>query len=114
VTAHAAARALPRRQRKHNLLLASQLARGQVVGAFDDLAGRADAVAYRVLQVRAWLSSPLAWMVGGVAVTLAMRVTLRRGGRTLRLLRWGWLAWRVAAPALASYRARGRPERRAA
>ncbi len=83
-----------RDRRKRDLLLASQLARAQAVGAFDELAVRTDAVAYRVMQVRAWLGSPLAWIVAGAFGTLVLRLPLR-GGRAAQLLRWGWLAWRA-------------------
>ena len=111
MTMQGAGPALRRSQRKQDLLLASQLARGQAVGAFNELAGRADAVVHRVQQLRAWFSSPLVWMAGSALGTVALRAGLRRRGRTLRLVRWGWLAWRVwrvwrsAAPALARYRA---------
>lgn len=98
-----------RDQRKQDLLLASQLARGQVIASVNDLSGRADRVARRVLQVRLWLSSPLGLAAGGAAAALVLGVARRRA-RSLRLLRWGWLAWRLwrgAAPALARYRNAG-------
>jgi hypothetical protein len=98
--------ALQRDRRKQDLLLASQLARGQVVGAFDELADRADVVVDRVVRVRMWLSNPLAWTAGSVAGALMLGVALRRvrGGGVLR---WAWLAWkfwRSAGPVLALYR----------
>lgn len=92
-----------RHARKQDLLLASALARGQVVAGFDELAGRADTLAARAVRAYAWLSSPLARTVGAAAGALLLGVTLRRV-RAVPLLRWGWLAWRVwqtAAPALA-------------
>jgi hypothetical protein len=100
---------LQRSRRKQDLLLASQLARDQAAGAFDELADRADGVALRVAQVRAWLSSPQARTVATIAGALVLTVALR-GVRALRLLRWSWLAiglWRSAAPALARFRAAG-------
>jgi hypothetical protein len=98
-----------REQRKQNLLLASRLARGQVIVAFDEVGERADMVAYRVARVRAWLSSPLVWTAGSALGGLVLAVALRRV-RIVRLLRWGWLGWRFwrgAAPVLARYRALG-------
>jgi hypothetical protein len=109
VTPGAVEPTLPRDQRKQNLLLASRLARGQAVVALDELGGRADAVAYRVARVHAWLSSPLVWTVGSAVGVLVLTATLRRV-RIVRVLRWGWLAWgfwRSAAPVLARYRALG-------
>ncbi|MBI5257783.1 MAG: hypothetical protein HY855_14865 [Burkholderiales bacterium] len=88
---------LRRRQRKHDLLLASRLARGQAMLAFDQLAGRADGMALQVLRVRAWLSNPLVVAAGGAVVGLGLVLTLRRvrRGGVVRVLRWGWLAWRL-------------------
>ena len=107
MTPRSAGPTLQRNRRKQDLLLASQLARGQAVGAFDELAGRADAVAYCVARIRTWLSSPLAWTAGSAAGALVLAVALRRV-RAARLLRWGWLAWRLwrsVGPALARHRA---------
>jgi hypothetical protein len=109
VTPQAVDPARQREQRKQNLLLASRLARGQAVVALDELGGRADAVAYRVARVRAWLSSPLVWTAGSAVGALVLTAKLRRV-RIVRVLRWGWLAWgfwRKAAPVLARYRALG-------
>jgi hypothetical protein len=100
-----------RSRRKQDLLLASQLARGQAIGAFDELAARADGVAQRVAQARAWLSSPQARTVAVAAGALVLAMALRRV-RALRLLRWGWLAlglWRSAAPVLARFGPARRP-----
>jgi len=102
---------LQRDQRKHNLLLASRLARGQAVVAFDELAGRADAVAYQVVRVRAWVAGTLSWTVGSAAGSFVLALALRRG-RAVRLLRWVWPAWRVwrsAAAMMTRYRADVRP-----
>ena len=89
--------------RKEDLLLASQLARGQVLAAVAELGEGADAVADRVQQLRRWLSSP--WVLAaGAAGALVLGVALRRV-RALSVLRWGWLLWRLwraAVPALRS------------
>lgn len=98
--------ALQRSRRKQDLLLASRLARGQVLAAFDQLADQADGLALRVVRIRVWLSSPLVW-AAGTAAGLGLAIGLRRL-RAMRLLRWGWVAWRLwrsAGPALARYRA---------
>ncbi len=78
--------------RKEDLLLASQLARGQAMGAFDDLAGRADAVALRVVRVRLWLSDPRVQLIAAAGAGVVLAVVLRRKPAT-RWLRWGWLRW---------------------
>jgi hypothetical protein len=87
--------------RKEDLLLASRLARGQVMGAVAELGEGADAIADRVQQLRRWLSSPWVWAAGG-AGALVLGVALRRVS-AVSVLRWGWLAlrlWRAAVPAL--------------
>jgi hypothetical protein len=107
VRASAAAPAPAREKRVQDLLLASALARGQAVAAFDELAGRADRLAYRVVQVRIWLSGPVAWVAGSAIGFAVLTVALRRG-HVGRLFHWGWRAWRLwrkAAPLLAPYRA---------
>lgn len=84
-----------RAERKANLLLASAVLRGQVQRDVDDVAGRADGVARRVLVVRGWLSDPLVQAaVGGGAAFFAASGRTRRH-RLWSLLRWGWVAWRV-------------------
>jgi hypothetical protein len=85
---------LQRSRRKEDLLLASTLARGQVVRSFDELAAQADWVADRVVSVRRWLSNPLAWMLGSAAGAIALGATLRQV-RVRQVLRWSWLAWRL-------------------
>ena len=115
-TADAAAPALARDERderKRRLLLASGLARGELVGTFDELAGQADSLAARFMALRAWLSNPLVWGVGGTVGMLLLTVVMRRD-RALHLLSWGlqaWGAWRSVAAALARYRARQENER---
>ena len=107
-TADAAVPVLARDERKRRLLLASGLARGELVGTFDELAGQADSLAARFMALRAWLSNPLVWGVGGTVGMLLLTVAMRRD-RALHLLSWGlqaWGAWRNVAAALARYRAR--------
>ena len=90
-----------RQLRKQDLLMASELARGQTLVAFNALAQRADAVAERVAQARQWLSRPEALAAGAAVVSLVFGVFLRRAHRQQEpsrwrsLLRWGWLAWRL-------------------
>lgn len=84
-----------RSQRKADLLMASELLRGQAALAVDDLGQRGDAW---VLRVRAWrnvLSSPLVVAaVGGAGAFFAASGPQQRG-RFWRALRWAWLAWRM-------------------
>lgn len=84
-----------RSRRKANLLLASELLRGQATAAVDDLGERADGLVNRVLVVRGWLSNPvvLAAASGGAAFFAA--AGQRRRGRLIGALRWAWLAWRL-------------------
>jgi hypothetical protein len=87
----------PARQRalrKQDLLLASQLARGQAMAAFDELGERADTLALRVARVRLWLSDPQLWLAGSAAGGLVLAIALRRTPAR-RWLRWGFRAWRV-------------------
>jgi len=84
-----------RAERKANLLLASELLRGQTQTAVDDLGERADGLVNRVLTVRDWLSNPavLAAASGGAAFFAA--AGSKRRGRLMGALRWAWLAWRM-------------------
>lgn len=91
---------------KQDLLLASRLARGQALGAFDELADQADRVAVRVARARAWLSSPLGLAAGSVAGVVLLTLAPRRL-RGVRLMRWGllaWRLWRITGPAMARWR----------
>lgn len=84
-----------RAERKANLLLASELLRGQAALAVDDLGGRADGLVVRAMAWRNLLSNPvvLAAAGGGAAFFAAGGEKLR--GRVWRGLRWAWLAWRL-------------------
>lgn len=84
-----------RAERKANLLLASELLRGQAQIAVDDLGERADGLVNRVLTVREWLSNPavLAAATGGAAFFAA--AGSKRRGKLMGALRWAWLAWRM-------------------
>jgi hypothetical protein len=83
-----------RSHRKQDLLLASKMARGLALGAFDELAGQADALAYRAVRFREWLSSPVGLVAGSAAAAVVLAVSLRHA-RSARAWRWGRLAWRV-------------------
>lgn len=84
-----------RAERKANLLLASEVLRGQATLAVDDLGGRADRWAVRLRAWRQVLANPavLAAVGGGAAFFAASGPQQR--GRFWRGLRWAWLAWRV-------------------
>ena len=84
-----------RAERKANLLLASELLRGQAQLALDDVGERADGWVRRVQTVRDWLSNPavLAAASGGAAFFAA--AGSKRRGRLMGALRWAWLAWRL-------------------
>lgn len=84
-----------RDERKANLLLASELLRGQVQRDVDDVGERADDVVRRALVVRDWVTNPavLAAASGGAAFFAAAGG--RRRGKLMAAVRWAWLAWRV-------------------
>jgi hypothetical protein len=84
-----------RAERKANLLLASEVMRGQAVLAVQDLGSRADRWAVRIRAWRQVLSNPAVLAaVGGGAAFYAASGPQRRS-RFWRGLRWAWLAWRV-------------------
>lgn len=72
--------------------MASQLLRGQVSLAVDDLGGRADVWALRWQWLRAQLADPWVQAAGAAAAAVAAGTGGRRAGRLLRL---GLLAWRL-------------------
>jgi hypothetical protein len=84
-----------RAERKANLLLASELLRGQAAVAVHDLGGRADGWVLRLMAWRNVLTNPvvLATLGGGAAFFAASRGQQR--SRVWRGLRWAWLAWRL-------------------
>ena len=83
-----------RSRRKHDLLLASALARDQAMVAIDQISHRADRLVGGYRQLRAWMSVPKVGTVASVAASVAALMALRHV-RTFRLLRWGMLSWRV-------------------
>lgn len=83
-----------RAQRKADLLMASQLLRGQAVLAVDDLGGRADHWGRRWLWLQAQLADPWVRTAGALGAAF-MAGSGRRRGRWMQALRWGLLAWRV-------------------
>lgn len=84
-----------RAQRKADLLLASELLRGQSALAVDDLGQRADGWVRRILAWRDLLSHPavLAAIGSGAAFFASAGQDKRR--TFWRGLRWAWLAWRA-------------------
>jgi hypothetical protein len=83
-----------RAERKADLLLASQLLRGQAVLAVDDLGERADVWGRRWQALRGWLADPLLLATGGAAAAFLAGAGRRRGP-LLKGLRMALLAWRV-------------------
>lgn len=95
---------MARERRKRDLLLASELARGQAVAALGQVGPRVDRVARGAIRLHAWAAQPPVWMAGGA---LALFVLLRL--RSLRALRWGLLgvrAWQAGRSILATRRSR--------
>jgi hypothetical protein len=102
VIPHPPADPAARERRKRDLLLASELARGQAAAALEQVGSRVDRVAYGAIRLRAWAVQPPVWIAGGA---LALFVLLRL--RSLRALRWGLLglrAWRVGRSILEARR----------
>lgn len=84
-----------RDERKANLLLASELLRGQVQRDVDDLADRGDGVVRRVLAVRDWLTNPVVLAAASSGAAFFASAGKNKRGQMWRGLRWAWLAWRV-------------------
>lgn len=84
-----------RAQRKADLLLASQLLRGQAVIAVDDLGRRADQWGRRWLWLQAQLADPWVRAAGALGAAFMAGAGQQRRGRWMRALRWGVLAWRA-------------------
>lgn len=84
-----------RAERKANLLLASELLRGQAVLAVDDIGQRADGWALRVMAWRKLLSNPIVLAAAGSGAAFFAAAGQKRRGQFWRGLRWAWLAWRV-------------------
>lgn len=84
-----------RAERKADLLMASELLRGQAQSAVDDLGGRADGLVRRVLVVRGWLSDPVVLAAASSGAAFFAAAGQKQRGRLWRGLRWAWLAWRV-------------------
>jgi hypothetical protein len=88
------ATAQEREQRKQDLLLASSLVRTQMVGAVGDIGQRVDATVLVVLRLRAWLSDPRVWVIGGAVLSASTLAALPRV-RAMRLLHWVLMGWRL-------------------
>lgn len=84
-----------RAQRKANLLLASEVMRGQAALAADDLGERADRWAVRVIAWRNLLSNPLVLATAGGGAAFFAASGSQQRSRLWRGLRWAWLGWRV-------------------
>jgi hypothetical protein len=82
-------------ERKANLLLASELLRGQMLRDVNDLGRRGDGVVNRVLKVRDWLSDPVVLAAASSGAAFFAAAGKKRRGQFWRGLRWAWLAWRV-------------------
>jgi hypothetical protein len=104
VIPHPPADPVARERRKSDLLLASELVRGQAVTALGQVGSRVDWAARGAIRLRAWATQPPVWIAGGaLALLLLPRL------RVLRVLRWGLLgvrAWQVGSSMLATRRPR--------
>ncbi|MDG0856819.1 hypothetical protein [Roseateles puraquae] len=84
-----------RAERKANLLLASEVMRGQAALAVDDLGERADRWAVRLMAWRNLLANPLVLATAGGGAAFFAASGPQQRSRFWRGLRWAWLAWRV-------------------
>lgn len=84
-----------RAERKANLLLASELLRGQAQRDMNDLGQRADGLVNRVLKVRDWVSDPVVLAAASSGAAFFAAAGQKRRGQFWRGLRWAWLVWRV-------------------
>jgi hypothetical protein len=84
-----------RAQRKANLLLASELMRGQASLAFDDIGGRADGWVHRLLWIKGVFSQPAVLAAASGGAAFFATAGRQRRNKLLAMLRWGWVAWRL-------------------
>ncbi|MGM9482220.1 hypothetical protein ACS5PN_13610 [Roseateles sp. NT4] len=84
-----------RAQRKANLLLASEVMRGQAALSVDDIGKRADGWVVRILAWRDLLASPVVLATASGAAALFAGAGRDRRGKLWRGLRWAWLAYKV-------------------
>ncbi len=84
-----------RAQRKANLLLASEVMRGQAVLSADDIGHRADGWVLRILAWRNLLSNPVILAAASGGAALFAGAGGDRRGKLWRGLRWAWLAYKV-------------------
>ncbi|MGD9834658.1 MAG: hypothetical protein AB7U92_18060 [Piscinibacter sp.] len=112
------ARIRARERRKADLIAASTLLRPHAAGAVRELAGFADGVTLRVIQLRTWLADPLVQRTGAALVTLVAtrrwlrrrRASVQRPARTAGLMTWVTLTWRIgrwASPWITAWLMRG-------
>jgi hypothetical protein len=84
-----------RAERKADLLLASQLLRGQAVLAVDDIGERADVWGRRWQAVRGWLADPVVLATGSAAAAFMAGASGGQRGPLIRGVRLALLAWRA-------------------
>lgn len=84
-----------RAERKANLLLASELLRGQAQIAVADLGERADGLVRRVRVVRDWVTDPTVIAAASSGAAFFAAAGRKRRGQFWRGLRWAWLVWRL-------------------
>lgn len=84
-----------RSERKANLLLASELMRGQAALSVDDIGQRADGWVRRILSWRDLLSNPIVLAAAGGGAAFFAGAGPDRRGKLWRGLRWAWLAYKV-------------------
>ena len=84
-----------RSERKANLLLASELMRGQAALSVDDVGQRADGWVRRILAWRDLLSNPVVLAAASGGAALFASAGADRRGKLWRGLRWAWLAYKV-------------------
>jgi hypothetical protein len=84
-----------RSERKANLLLASELMRGQAALSVDDIGQRGDTWVRRILSWRDLLANPIVLAAAGSGAAFFATAGGQNRDRLWRGLRWAWLAWRV-------------------
>lgn len=84
-----------RDRRKADLLLASQILRGQAALDLDDLGGRADVWGRRWLWAKGWLTDPIVLAVAGGGAALFAASGRSNRSRVWRWARWAWVAWKA-------------------
>lgn len=84
-----------RDQRKADLLLASQLLRGQMALDVDDVGERLDVWGRRWQVLKGWLADPMVLAAASGGAAFFATTGSRRRSQLWRAAKWVWMAWKM-------------------